>query len=290
MEPFFWKYDLTTGFEFDCSRYHVDASDIATHWHNYYQIALCTGGEGVFKFTDKAYPYRAGDLFLVDNTELHGAFSLCGSTADFLFVMFYPQFVVRSTEHVFDYEYLLPFYYDSHAFCNKIDGLSALGKQLRPMLLDLEMQNIARRPGYEHIISAKLRVVLAELLGYYGIGGAARETIERQIHMRPAIAYIEKHCNEPITLEQVAAMAHLSPSRFRHLFRETMRVGFKEYVIGLRYQLAKQLLATTDKSVEQVAVQAGFSNLYSFYSMFHERENTTPAVYRSRLKEKHSRF
>lgn len=187
MEPFFWRYDLTTGFEFGCSRDHVDASDKSTHWHNYYQIALCTCGAGMFEFTGKTYPYRAGDLFIVDNTELHGAFPLPGGTADFLFVMFYPQFVVRSTEHVFDYEYLLPFYYDSHEFCNKIGGESTLGVRLGLLLLKLEDENSARRPGYQHIISAKLRVVLAELLGYYGIGEAAHEAIGRQIHMRPAI-------------------------------------------------------------------------------------------------------
>ncbi len=283
---FFWQYSFAPGFEFDCVRYTATQSAGALHWHNYCQLALCVGGQGTFTFSGKSYAYAPGDLFVVDNTERHGAFVAPGETADFLFVMFYPQFVVRGTESAFDYEYLLPVSYASEEFSNKIDGDTPFGRRLAAMLLDIEAENNRRRTGFSHIIGAKLRLILAELLGYYGIRDDARSIVDRHRKLRPAILYLEQHCHEPVRLEDIAKIVYLSPSRFRHLFQETMHVGFKEYVIGLRYQMALRMLASTSSSVEEIAASCGFSNLNSFYKLFRQREGTTPTAYRNALTQK----
>ncbi len=285
MGLFFWQYSLPVGFEFDCLRYTVNPGQGPLHWHNYYQIGLCVRGSGIFVFEQRSYPYQAGDLFVVDNTQRHGAFADAGTTADFMFVVFYPQFVARGTEHSFDYEYLLPFAYSPERFCNKLEGATPFGRRLKALLLDIEAENHRRRQGYRHIISAKLRVILAELMSYYGIGAANRTVIDRHMKLRPALLYLEEHCCQPLTLEQVARVVYLSPSRFRHLFQETMHVGFKEYLTGLRYQRAKRMLATTQTPVAEVALACGFSNLYRFYNLFRQRDNMTPAQYRRQVQQ-----
>src|SRR5688500_7832532 len=44
-----------------------------------------------------------------------------------------------------------------------------------------------------------------------------------------AVAYINAHLDAPLTLEEVAAEAYLSPSRFRHLFVEQTGMGLRPY-------------------------------------------------------------
>lgn len=285
MSLFFWRYDLAAGFEFDCVDYVVDETDVDLHWHNYYQLALCTGGTGEFVFEKKTYSYRSGDIFIVDNMEKHGAFARAGTTASFTFLIFYPQFIVHNAEQRFDYEYLLPFLYNAERFCNKIDGSSQFGQSLNGMISDLIKENRNRRPGYRHLISAKLKVILAELMGHYNLGEAEQALTDRFMKLRPAIDYMEQHFEENITLDEVARIVFLSASRFRHLFRETLHVGFKEYLISLRYQAAKKLLADTEMTVSDIAEQTGFSNLYSFYQLFELHEKMTPNEYRKKLKE-----
>ncbi len=282
MELFFWQYDLPAGFEFECLRYTVNPGQGPLHWHNYYQIGLCVRGGGVFDFEQRSYPYREGDIFVVDNTQRHAAFADEGTTADFMFLVFYPQFVARGTDHAFDYEYLLPFAYRPERFCNKLDGASPFGRRLREALLDIEAEYHRQRQGYRHLISAKLRVILAELMSCYGVGEIDHAIVDRHRKLRPALLYLEEHCCQPVTLEQAARVVYLSPSRFRHLFRETMHVGFKEYLTGLRYQQAKRMLAATQLPVSEVALACGFSNLYRFYSLFRQWDNLTPAQYRQR--------
>ncbi|MBR0597351.1 AraC family transcriptional regulator [Sinanaerobacter chloroacetimidivorans] len=285
MSLFFWRYDLPAGFEFDCVDYIVDESDVDMHWHNYYQLAVCTGGTGEFVFEKETYPYAEGDIFIVDNMEKHGAFAHPSTTASFTFLIFYPQFVVHNADQKFDYEYLLPFLYNPEEFCNKINGDSQIGQRLNGMLSDIIEENRRRRPGYRHLISAKLRVVLAELIGYYNLGEAASTVMDRFMKLRPAIEYMEQHFTENVTLDEAARIVFLSASRFRHLFQETMHVGFKEYLISLRYQAAKKLLADTGMTISEIAAQAGFSNLYSFYKLFERHEKMTPNEYRRKLME-----
>jgi AraC-like DNA-binding protein len=141
------------------------------------------------------------------------------------------------------------------------------------------------RTGRTRTLAARSALVLAELLGYYNLGEAGHAVVDRFIKLRPAIEYMEKHYPENITLEETAKVIFLSASRFRHLFQETMHVGFKEYLIGLRYQAAKKLLANSDLTVSEIADQAGFSNLYSFYKLFEQHEKMTPSDYRKQIRE-----
>ena len=50
-----------------------------------------------------------------------------------------------------------------------------------------------------------------------------------------AVKYVNDHLSAPITLEQVAAVAYLSPSRFRHLFAEQTGMGLRQYILWRRF-------------------------------------------------------
>jgi AraC-like DNA-binding protein len=50
-----------------------------------------------------------------------------------------------------------------------------------------------------------------------------------------AVKYVNEHLSAPLTLKQVAGVAHLSPSRFRHLFAEQTGMGLRQYVLWRRF-------------------------------------------------------
>lgn len=50
-----------------------------------------------------------------------------------------------------------------------------------------------------------------------------------------AVKYVNEHLSAPLTLKQVAAVAYLSPSRFRHLFAEQTGMGLRQYVLWRRF-------------------------------------------------------
>lgn len=50
-----------------------------------------------------------------------------------------------------------------------------------------------------------------------------------------AVRYVNDHLSVPITLKQVAGVACLSPSRFRHLFAEQTGMGLRQYILWRRF-------------------------------------------------------
>jgi AraC-like DNA-binding protein len=50
-----------------------------------------------------------------------------------------------------------------------------------------------------------------------------------------AVKYINDHLSAPLTLEQVAGVAYLSPSRFRHLFAEQTGMALRPYILWRRF-------------------------------------------------------
>lgn len=74
-----------------------------------------------------------------------------------------------------------------------------------------------------------------------------------------ALSYINARLAEPITLEQVASVAFLSPSRFRHLFVEQTGMGLREYVLWRRFVKVWEL-RMQGASLSAAAHAAGFAD------------------------------
>lgn len=92
--------------------------------------------------------------------------------------------------------------------------------------------------------------------------------------------FIENHFSDEIALRDVAAAAHLSPSRLAHLFREKMNTSFVAYRNELRIEKTKFLLANTDLQIVEIAMKSGFFNLGHFNELFKKEVGVSPREYR----------
>ncbi|WP_280151777.1 AraC family transcriptional regulator [Piscinibacter sp. XHJ-5] len=89
-----------------------------------------------------------------------------------------------------------------------------------------------REQAEDATLVSQARESLALLTGAGPLAAGIDPRIER------AIAWMRSRLNEPTSLEQAAAQAHLSPSRFRHLFMEQTGVSFRAYLLWARVELA----------------------------------------------------
>jgi AraC family transcriptional regulator len=99
--------------------------------------------------------------------------------------------------------------------------------------------------------------------------------------LRAVLEYVEKHLDASPTLEQMAAIARLSPTYFASQFKRTTGLPPYRYVIGRRIARAKQALQTGGElSLAQVALQAGFSDQSQFSRHFKRFIGVTPGEFR----------
>ena len=98
--------------------------------------------------------------------------------------------------------------------------------------------------------------------------------------LRAVIEYIEEHLDVSPTLAQIAAVAGLSPYHFARQFKTSTGLPPHEYVIARRVDRAKQFLQGGDRSLAEVAAQAGFSDQSQFSRHFKRRVGVTPGQFR----------
>jgi AraC family transcriptional regulator len=95
--------------------------------------------------------------------------------------------------------------------------------------------------------------------------------------LRAVVEYIEEHLDVGPTLEQLAAVARLSPYHFARQFKAATRLPPHQYVILRRVERAKQLLqAGTGLSLAEVATHAGFSDQSQLSRHFKRLVGVTP--------------
>lgn len=97
-----------------------------------------------------------------------------------------------------------------------------------------------------------------------------------------ALDYIRAHYLETLTLQQVADFVHVSKNYFSILFKKVTGQNFIDYVITLRIQKAKELLAGTELKVYEVAEQSGFNDVKYFSKLFKKMTGHSPVDYRER--------
>lgn len=281
-------YDMDPDFQFRILDYPTVGNAESIHWHNYLQVGLCYRGTGKFIFTNKEYTVEEGDVFVVSNFEHHVAIAEPGETTNWLFVIFLPDFIAPPGSRQMDFEYLYPFWYNSTTFCNKIAHGTPEGEKIGGIIFKMRDIWNAKEEGYRHELDAYLRVILSILIKYYKASYPDYYSVNALSHakMQEVLQYINRNFTSNITIEELAQKFHLSESRFRHLFRETLHIGFKEYVTYQRLTEARKLLLTTDMNVSEVANVSGYSNLNQFYKVFHKYVFMSPADYRKRYSSR----
>ena len=120
-----------------------------------------------------------------------------------------------------------------------------------------------RRPGGQSQFSASLRARPAQ---------------------RPDLAELQRwmvdHPGEDLSVNTLAARVGMSPRHFARSFTAQCGETPARYVEDLRLERARQLLATTNLTVDAIAVEIGFSGEAVLHRLFRRRLDATPTTYR----------
>lgn len=95
-----------------------------------------------------------------------------------------------------------------------------------------------------------------------------------------SLKYIHSHLDSSISVEELAAIEYLSPSRYRSIFRTVTGCSPKEYITRQKIRLSCSLLAETDMEIRQIAERAGYPDRLYFQRIFKKETGMTPLEYR----------
>ncbi|MGG4032832.1 helix-turn-helix domain-containing protein [Paenibacillus cisolokensis] len=104
-------------------------------------------------------------------------------------------------------------------------------------------------------------------------------------YIRRAVRYMEEHyTREELSLTEVAHALGISVPYLSRSFKEEMNVTFVQHLTRLRMAKARELLADTDNSTTEIALQVGYSDYPHFSKTFKKMYGLTPTAYRKQLR------
>jgi AraC-like DNA-binding protein len=106
-------------------------------------------------------------------------------------------------------------------------------------------------------------------------------TIDQRIFS--AMKFIEKHFNDKITNEELADKANMAVNSFARLFKTSTGVSIQQYIIKTKIETACNLMHHSNKTIDEIAYECGFSDRHHFAKIFKKVMNVNPAYYKKRL-------
>jgi AraC-like DNA-binding protein len=97
-----------------------------------------------------------------------------------------------------------------------------------------------------------------------------------------ALAIIARRFQEPLRIREIAHEAGISPRHLTRIFAEYTGQTVNRYILRLRISHVQRLLVTTNRTILDIMLDAGFSCTTQFYEAFRSQTGMTPRQYRQK--------
>ena len=120
-----------------------------------------------------------------------------------------------------------------------------------------------------------------------GIAGAMQDVQKTGAVLGPyqqmsdVVRHVADHYADKITVDDLAALAHLSTSQFTRQFNKLFQMTPARYLTRIRINAACSLLTRSDLDLASIAERCGFHDASHFVKQFKKQMGMTPGQYRS---------
>lgn len=139
-----------------------------------------------------------------------------------------------------------------------------------------EMQ--LQRPFFQEVISLQLQQLFAMTARSCLEASQGNQSALREIEQ--AVQYFNECFSQPISIEDYAKQLHMSTCWFIRSFRRYMGQAPMQYITSIRINKAKDLLRSTNCSVQEISSLVGYENPLYFSRVFRKQAGCSPTEYR----------
>ncbi len=243
--------------------------DVSRHWHESMELLLVLAGQ-VSVITSEGHTLLSKDDLLLINSntahELHAEECVLIAVQIKLSKFNLPQEQIQSL------------YFD----CNSTTQSTESPLRIKQLIATMLQANVTRDGSTDLYNFSLAYSLLTELVRNFRV---KKPTAERNVRrhldrMNSIVHYINEHYQEHITLAMLSEQEHLSIPYLSSFFEKYMGMNFSTYYTSLRLEHATRALLCTEESVEDIALNNGFSDSRSFVRAFKKKYGMIPSVYR----------
>ena len=254
---------------------------VEAHVHDFYEIALVLGGSGSHVCGTRVEILLPGDALLVHPAVPHAY--TAGPDGPLLVrnVIFTEAALAGSLDSPEVAEIMGAFV--RSGLRGGVPRLPAEGAEAGGDLALAALmaeETLRRDPGYQAALRGALAALLVRLWRRYRRAGRPGGDPGAWARLLPVMRHLHETAGAGLRAGDLASAAGWSPDHFGRLFREATGETARAFLRRLRTDRAAALLLATDRPVEAVALEAGYSGARALRRAFAACFGTTPEAYR----------
>ncbi len=259
----------------------TDYEEYPTHWHTPAEIIMPLENGYHIECNDIHFHLRVGDIILIAPGVLHRLYAERGRRIIFQADM---NMLNSSKEFESFFSFMQP------AAVITPEDFPAIHDKTVQLMMEIKNEYFSNAPLREAAVCSKFLQILVMVSRLYTTlpdkftdikPNKQQEYIEKFISV---CDYINQHCTEDLTLDEIADMAGFSKYHFSRLFKEFTNMSFYKYLNGRRISYAEKLLLNPEINVMEAAVRSGYNSISAFMRMFKIIKNCTPTEFRNMYK------
>ena len=256
----------------------TDYEEYPNHWHPAVEIVMPLEGEYSMECNEVPFRLRINDIIIICPGVLHHLYAHKGRRIIF-------QVDLSMIRSFNDYDSILSIM--QPAIVITPEDFPDIHGDIVRIMKDIYDEYFGNAPLKNISITSKFLNMLVE------VGRSYTASPDRFVGIKPTkqqeytekfmsiCNYLNQHCTEDLTLEEVADMAGFSKYHFSRLFKEFAGMSFYKYLNTRRIAYAENLLLDPELNVTEVAIRSGFNSISAFMRMFKIVRNCTPTQFRN---------
>ena len=272
-------------FPFLCRKTHLGHRtnrSVPWHWHNVFEINYVTEGALTLHAPGRTFTVGEGQADFIRAGVLHACEAAGDRHCEYYTLQFDMHFLSGMVNSIFEEKYFLPV---MHSDVLQLWPLPPDSDLHRAMIDDiLKIVEVSRiEPfGYEFDIRSLLgdfwKMLFTDTRGAHTNASPKKNADAERIKLM--MHFINEHCAEKLTLDDIAASAGISTRECTRCFSRCINLSPNVYLTQRRILKAIDLLTGSAMSVTEISEECGFSSPSYFTKVFRDHMDCTPKEYR----------
>ncbi|AIQ35897.1 hypothetical protein R50345_15450 [Paenibacillus sp. FSL R5-0345] len=257
-----------------------DDIDFLAHWHNDLELVYVFEGSIRMGINSETRVLEAGDMAICSSGDIHYYDSKDGSSK-IMMVIFNPSLIGFPGGWPLNVRLTSPFI--DKCLVIREDEV-AINNRLSAIMKELMREYNQKLEYHEQLIIGLLHEWSGLILRHVPLDKINPQKDKRRITnmkiMQEVLEYLDVNYMHSITLADAARQANMSLFYFSRFFKSISGMSYIAYLSNIRVNQAEQLLLTTDKSILEIALECGFTNIRTFNRVFKQIKQRTPSELR----------
>lgn len=232
------------------------------HSHDFTEFFYITNGSGKFSVESETLDVKSNDLIILNPTIVHTEISNSLKPMEYI-VLGIEGINFQAGDH-------------DYIFLNSSAHRSDLHLYFNTLAHEMKRDQPYRDFVCQNLLNILFTIILRNEAFKISIVTGPHLTRDCSIVKK----YIEEHFRENITIDTLSSLVHLNKYYFVHKFTKQFGTSPINYLITMRIDESKHLLASTNHSLSSISQIVGFSSPSYFSQAFKRTTNMTPQEYK----------